>query len=110
MVGQVGSLALVARLRVLADEKPRPAVERAVLHRRGVLEGRVVTQAVTLVDHRPELAAPRLDRDARRVAQPGGDDLAVLPLRRVREDEGAVLFAVPRLAQGTRLLPPLQPA
>src|SRR5690606_30826443 len=56
---------------VLAPVGPGPAVEAAVAHRGQVIGHQVRADLVTLVDHRPQLSAGRLDGERGGVAQAG---------------------------------------
>ena len=72
-----GGGVLVARVRVGADVKPRPAVKASVFHRGRVIGRQIVAQSVAFVDHAPEGADGGLDRLTRAIAQAGGEDAAL---------------------------------
>src|SRR5580765_1118278 len=59
-VFQVGVLAFVARIFVVANVEPWPAVKGSLLDMRRVIEGRVVSKAVSFIDHSPKLSRTRL--------------------------------------------------
>ncbi|CDX27565.1 hypothetical protein MPL3356_70065 [Mesorhizobium plurifarium] len=110
LAGEVGASALVARVLVVADIVPGPAVESAFLHRGRVFEGGVVAKLVALVDDAPERAGRRLHGHAGAVAQAGGDRPAVLAVGVEGEHVGAALFRAPGLAQRLRFSPFLDTA
>src|SRR5208337_3466485 len=66
--GEIGPLALVARVLVRADVEPWPTVKAALRDTGRIVGRKVVAESVALVDDAPQGAARRLDGQPRAVA------------------------------------------
>ena len=95
-VRKVGALAFVARILMVAEIVPGPAIEGARRHVRYIVRRQVVAESIALVDGAPERAGSWLDRKARTIANAGRVDALVLALRIEGEDVGAALLVAER--------------
>src|SRR5271163_5359623 len=71
VVRQIGPLVLVARVLMVAEIIPGPAIEGALRYMRYVVGRQVVAESVALVDGAPERAGSGLNRKARTIANAG---------------------------------------
>ena len=109
-VFQIAVLAFVARIFMAADVKPRPAIEGAFLNMRRVIEGSVVSKAVSLVDDGPEFACGGLKGNAGGISNARREDFFVRAVGIEGENVGAALLGVPRGAKRTSFVPTIEPA
>ena len=63
-VREVGPLVLVARVLMIAEIVPGPAIEGALRHMRRVVGRQVVAESVAFIDGAPERARSGLNREA----------------------------------------------
>src|SRR5512146_1961963 len=89
---EVGMLVAEARILVLADVVPGPAVEAAIFYMGDVVGNEIVAEAVALVDGGPEFAGFGVDGDADGVADAGGVDALAGSVRIEFEDVGAMVL------------------
>ncbi len=100
LAGQVGPLALVGRVLVVADIVPGPAVEGAWPHPRHIVGRQVVAQPVALVGGAPERVGAGLDRHADAVPEAGGEGcVRAAAIGIDGQHVGAPVLAVPRRRQ-----------
>src|SRR6185437_1313379 len=97
------------RVLMVADIKPRPAVEGVLPHARDIIGHEVVAEIVALVGRAPGRAV-RLHRKADAIADARGEQLLVLAVRIERQHRGAVGLRAPRRAERLLRAPGLQPA
>src|SRR6202030_3059919 len=93
--GEIGPLALVPRILVIADIDPRPAIEPAIAHARDEIGRQIVTEPVALIRRTPEVAGLRLDGEADAIAQPRGEDSQIASIGVQGENVGAIVLAGP---------------
>src|ERR1700722_2748835 len=85
-------LTLVPRILMSTHVPPGPAIKAAFLHMRNVVGDQVVTQAVALIDRRPQFASLWIDCESHRVANPGGVDAHTGAVRIKFKNVSPVLF------------------
>src|ERR1035438_8860657 len=73
LVLQIGPLALVPRVFVAADIKPRPSIECIFADTAHEVGHQIITEAVALIGGAPRRAALRLDREADAIADSSGE-------------------------------------
>ena len=91
-VREIGPLVLVARVLMIAEIVPGPAIERALRDRRRIVGRQVVAESVALVDGAPERAGSGLDRKARTIANAGRVDALMSAVGIESEHVGAALL------------------
>src|SRR3954465_9429151 len=69
--GEIRSRTLMARILVVADVVPWPAIEGVLLDLRRIFERGVVAELVAFVDGAPQALGRRLQGDAGAIPQPG---------------------------------------
>src|SRR6202021_2198882 len=99
--------ALVPRVLAVAGIVPGPTVERARAHPRQVIRRQIVAEPVALVGRAPDIAGPRLDREADAVADAGRENPPALPLRIEDQHIRATPLAAPGGAEGVSSFPTL---
>ena len=87
---QLGMLALVPGVLVIAHVIPGPAVESIFLHRTDVIGDKIIAEFVALISPSTELASSRIDRNAYRIANSRRIDLYGLAVRGELQDIRAV--------------------
>ena len=93
LAGQIRTFALAARVLVVADIVPGPAIE-AVLANPGDIVGRqVVAEQVPLVGGAPDVLGRRMDRQADAVADAGGVDLLIMGYEAIKSPRAVKLSA-----------------
>src|SRR5205085_12241381 len=85
-------LAFVPRVLVIADVKPRPAIESACLHAAYVIRDQIFAEFVALVRAHPELICSRAKLDANRVPDSPRENILPGPVRIELENAGAIRF------------------
>src|SRR5436309_3319846 len=96
LAGEVGPLALMARIFVAAGVVPGPAVEGALHNPRDIVRRQIVAEAVALIGRAPDVAAVRRDRQAGSVADAAGENPSILAVGIEDEDRGATILVSPR--------------
>ena len=96
---EIRPLVLVARVLVVAEIVPGPAIEGALRDVRRVVGRQIVAESVALVDGAPERASSRLDRKARAIANAGRVDALMSAVGIEGEHVGAALFIAERGAE-----------
>ena len=96
---EIRPLVLVARVLMIAEIVPGPAIEGALRHTRRVVGRQIVAQPVALVDGAPERARCGLNRKARTIANAGRVDALVLAVGIEGEHVGAALLIAERGAE-----------
>ena len=91
-VREIGPLVLVARVLMVAEIVPGPAIEGAFRNMRCIVGREVVAKSVAFVDGAPERARSRLDRKARTVANARRVDALVPAFGIESEHIGATLL------------------
>src|SRR5438270_3815115 len=86
-------LAFVPRVLVIADVKPRPAIESAGLHTAYVIRHQIFAEFVALVRAHPELIRSRTKHDANRVPDSPRENILAGPVRIEFENAGAIRFS-----------------
>src|SRR5580704_14017622 len=85
-------LALVARVLMLADVVPWPAIKAVLLDARDVVRRKIVAQSVTLVDRAPQHASLRLNRQSHGITNAGSINAKPGPVRIILQYIGTMLF------------------
>ena len=108
--GEIGPLAVVPRIVVIADIAPGPAVEGARADPCGVVGRQIVAEHVALVDDAPQLVGRRPNGHPRAIAQARRIDAFVAPVGIEGEHIGAQELrsvaraeAIGRFERGDRL-------
>src|SRR2546421_13036103 len=85
-------LAFMPRVLVVADVKPRPAIESARLHAAYVIRDQIFAEFVALVRAHPELIRSRTKHDANRVPDSPRENILPRPVRLELENAGVIRF------------------
>src|SRR5512132_4064734 len=91
-VGELGMLSLVARILMISDVIPRPAVKSAGTHVADVVGWQIFADLVPLVCAHPQLVCAWPKRDADCVANSPGVNLLSGAVRIELEDARAIFF------------------
>src|SRR5215213_11151630 len=89
----------MARVLVVSDVEPRPAVERALPHPGDVVRHQIVPHAITLVGRAIEIPGHWMDCETDAVSDSGCEHASVLAVRIEFQHIGAAGFAAPGRAK-----------
>src|SRR5258708_8856574 len=102
---QIGPLAGVSRVFVIADIVPRPAVERAFAPARNVVGHQIVPKTVALIGRAIDVPAYRMNRKTDAIADAAGKEARVFSLGIEHQHISAVGLASPGRAERMRVIP-----
>src|SRR5204863_6443929 len=85
-------LSFVARVLVISDVEPRPAVESAALDVADVIRHQIVAELIALVRAHPKVVRPWTKFDPDRIPDSPGEDILAGPVRIELKDPRPIRF------------------